>query len=462
MTISFDELRASEFSRLDAGGHVYLDYTGGGLYAESQVRAHADTLLHNVLGNPHSQNPTSLASTHNVHAARERIRQFFQADEDEYEIIFTLNASGALKLVGESYPWQPDSYYMLVADNHNSVNGIREFAKAKGATIRYLPLNRDLRAQNLENLLPEVDRSIPNLFSFPAQSNFSGVKHPLEWVALGRERGYDVLLDAAAYVPTNRISLREVHPDFMSVSFYKMFGYPTGVGALIVRRETMTRLQRPWFGGGTVKFVSAQNSQHILASSGEAFEDGTVNYLSIAAIPAGLDFLETVGMENINAHVMQLTALLFDGLRKLHHSNGQPLVRLYGPPNMEMRGGTLAFNLNTPDGTMVHAKIIEQRANTENISVRTGCFCNPGAAEFAFDYLPDEAYHCFTTLDPDQFTVQQFSTCMNNLPVGAVRASVGIASNEADIHRLLTFLSGFVDFAPAEQFLWHVPHMEGS
>lgn len=462
MNISFDELRTTEFSRLDAGGHVYLDYTGGGLYAESQVRTHADLLLHSVLGNPHSQNPTSLASTHNVTAARKRILEFFDADPEEYEVIFTLNASGALKLVGESYPWQTASRYMLVADNHNSVNGIREFAKAKGATIAYLPLNRELRAQNLENLLPVVDRAVPSLFSFPAQSNFSGVKHPLEWVELGHERGYDVLLDAAAFVPTNRLSLRNIHPDFMSVSFYKMFGFPTGVGALLVRRETMSHLERPWFGGGTVKFVSAQNKMHLLASSGEAFEDGTVNYLSIAAIPAGLDFLDMVGMEAINEHVNKLTTLLLTELLPLHHSNGQPLIRLYGPGNMEMRGGTVSFNLNAPQGSLVHAKIIEQRANEANISVRTGCFCNPGAAEFAFDYLPDDAYRCFTTVDPDQFTMQQFSTCMNHMPIGAVRASVGIATNEADIHRLITFLTGFVDFTPGEEFSWRVPQMEGS
>lgn len=462
MNTSFDQLRATEFSRLDAGGHVYLDYTGGGLYAESQVRGHADLLLHNVLGNPHSQNPTSLASTHNVHAARERIHQFFDADPAEYEVIFTLNASGALKLVGESYPWQTGSRYMLVADNHNSVNGIREFAKARGATIAYLPLNRELRAENLKNLLPEVDRSVSNLFSFPAQSNFSGVKHPLEWVELGHERGYDVLLDAAAYVPTNRLSLRDIHPDFMSVSFYKMFGFPTGVGALLVRREAMSRLQRPWFSGGTVKFVSAQTTMHLLASSGEGFEDGTLNYLSIAAIPAGLDFLDTVGMDAINEHVMELTGLLLDELLKLRHSNGQPLIRLYGPPNMDKRGGTLAFNLNTHTGKMVDSYVIEKYANRENISVRTGCFCNPGAAEFAFNYLPDDTFHCLTTLDPDQFTVQQFSACMNNLPVGAVRASVGIASNESDVRRLIAFLSTFADFEPAEEYVWRAPQMEGS
>ncbi|MCA0454773.1 MAG: aminotransferase class V-fold PLP-dependent enzyme [Chloroflexi bacterium] len=461
MTTLFDDLRAAEFSRLDAGGHVYLDYTGGGLYGESQIRAHSEVLLNQVLGNPHSQSPTSLASTHNVNTARERICQFFDADPQEYEVIFTLNASGALKLIGESYPWGAGSTYMMTADNHNSVNGIREFAKARGASIKYLPLNRELRAENLEALLPIVDRSKPHLFAFPAQSNFSGVKHCLDWVELAHQRGYDVLLDAAAYVPTSRLSLREIHPDFLSVSFYKMFGYPTGVGALLIRHEMLKKLHRPWFGGGTVQFVSAQQHMHLLATSGEGYEDGTVNYLSIAAIPTGLDFLERIGMDNINAHVTELTGLLLGELLKLQHSNGQPLIALYGPPNMHMRGGTLAFNLATPEGTLVEADVIEDRANAENISVRTGCFCNPGAAEFAFQYLPDDMYRCFTTLDLDQFTVQQFSTCMNDMPIGAVRASIGIATNEQDIQRLVNFLKTFIDFMPTADHIWRMPSVDG-
>jgi selenocysteine lyase/cysteine desulfurase len=452
-----DELRATEFSRLDAGGHVYLDYTGGGLYAESLVRAHADLLVQQALGNPHSQNPTSLASTHHVEAARERIRQFFQADPNEYEVVFTLNASGALKLVGESYPFEAGSRFILTSDNHNSVNGIREFAKAKGAAIEYLPLNNELRVDNIAILLPNVDKSKSNLFAFPAQSNFSGIKHPLDWIELAHSRGYDVLLDAAAYVPTNRLSLRDVQPDFVSLSFYKMFGFPTGVGALLLRREAMTRLRRPWFGGGTVRFVSAQNKTHLLAKSGEAFEDGTVNYLSIAAIPAGLDFLESVGMDKINQHVMKLTQLLLGELLALRHQNGTPVIKLYGCPTTEYRGGTIAFNVTAPDGQLVDSKLVEQRANRENISIRTGCFCNPGAAEFAFQYAAVEAYQCFSTISPEEFTLQQFSTCMRDMPVGAVRASLGIASNEADVRRFVAFISTFQDYVPEVGFIRRMP-----
>jgi molybdenum cofactor sulfurtransferase len=268
-----EHLRQKEFSRLDATGQVYLDYTGSGLYPESLIREYTQWLSNEVCGNPHSVSPASMASTHHIEAARASILQFFNASSDEYLVIFTLNASGGLKLVGESYPFEPKSRFVLTADNHNSVNGVREFAKAKGATVTYLPLDAEMRVENLT--LPEVDRLKHNLFAYPAQSNFSGVRHSLDWIRVAQEEGYDVLLDAAAYVPTNALNLQEVRPDFVAISFYKMFGFPTGVGALIAKREVLGRLRRPWFGGGTVRFVSAQNSVHLLKTSSEAYEDGT-------------------------------------------------------------------------------------------------------------------------------------------------------------------------------------------
>ncbi|MFN2285183.1 MAG: aminotransferase class V-fold PLP-dependent enzyme, partial [Anaerolineae bacterium] len=124
-TQQLDDLRATEYSRLDRLGHVYLDYTGGGLYAESQLERHMALLRDHVFGNPHSANPTSLEMTHLVEQARAYVLEYFNAAPDEYAAIFTPNASGALKLVGEAYPFGPEAQYLLTFDNHNSVNGIR-------------------------------------------------------------------------------------------------------------------------------------------------------------------------------------------------------------------------------------------------------------------------------------------------------------------------------------------------
>ncbi|HEX8362426.1 MAG TPA: aminotransferase class V-fold PLP-dependent enzyme [Longimicrobium sp.] len=449
MTDRFAELRRRDFSRLDRGGHVYLDYTGAGLYAESQVRAHADYLCDAVLGNPHSRNPTSQAATDAVEAARRKVLDFFHADPELYEVIFTLNASGALKLIAEAYPWEPGGRFLLTADNHNSVNGMREYVVAHGAEVRYVPLGSELRVDDLESHLAGADPARHHLFAFPAQSNFSGVKHPLEWVEAARAHGYHVLLDAAAFVPTNPLRLDEHGPDFVALSFYKMFGFPTGVGALLARRNVLGELHRPWFAGGTVRFVSAQNSVHLSHVTGRAFEDGTLNYLGISAVAAGLGFLGEIGIERIHEHVMRLAGVLLDELRALRHSNGSPMVRVYGPESMEMRGGSVAFNLLDPDGDTVDFRVVEQRTNAAGVSIRTGFFCNPGAAEFAFDYHDDEAFRCINTLTPETFTLQRFSDCMSDHAVGAIRASVGIASNDADIARLVEVLATFRD-APAD------------
>src|SRR5215471_298311 len=241
-TSLLDELRRAEYARLDEQEQVYLDYTGGGLYAESQLYEHLQVLSRNVFGNPHSTNPTSQATTNLVEQARTFVLKYFNASSDEYVVIFTSNATAALKLVGESYPFAPGGRYLLTCDNHNSVNGVREFARAKGATFSYVPIELpDLRVSETQ-LLSALDQALPgqqNLFAYPAQSNFSGVQHPLKWIDEAHARGWDVLVDCAAFAPTNRLDLSRWHPDFVPLSFYKIFGYPTGVGCLLVRREAL-------------------------------------------------------------------------------------------------------------------------------------------------------------------------------------------------------------------------------
>ena len=220
-TSLLDDLRATEYRRLDEQGQVYLDYTGGSLYAESQLQKHFDLLRSAVLGNPHSANPTSATMTDHVERTRRFVLDYFNARAD-YTLVFTQNASAALKLVGESFPFASGSRYFLTFDNHNSVNGIREFARAKGASISYAPLvSPGLRLDlgGLETLLDEADPAVANLFAFPAQSNFSGVKHPLDMVAKAQSKGWSVLLDAAAFVPTSRLDLTAVQPDFVASLF---------------------------------------------------------------------------------------------------------------------------------------------------------------------------------------------------------------------------------------------------
>ncbi len=445
-TLALDRLRATEYARLDEQGHVYLDYTGGGLYADRQIAEHAALLRRGVFGNPHSSNATSLAATELNERAREYVLRYFNASPDEYAVIFTQNASGALKLVGESYPFAPGDRYVLTFDNHNSVNGIREFARAKGATVHYVPvLPPDLRADEraIAQLLNETQPGQKTLFAYPAQSNFSGVKHPLEWIDQAHAKGWDVLVDFAAYAPTNRVDLSEYKPDFVDLSFYKLFGYPTGVGCLIARRDKLAKLRRPWFAGGTITIASVQGDGYYLAEGERGFEDGTINYLNIPAVEIGLRFLESVGVETIHRRVMALAGWMIEQLMALRHANGMPLIRLYGPASTAGRGATITLNFFDPQGELYDFRDVERSANERSISLRTGCFCNPGAGEIANNLTAEDMQQCF--INEERMTFEQFLLVMNGKASGAVRVSLGIASNFNDAYHFVQFAKRFLE-----------------
>ena len=369
-TSALDELRASEYRRLDAERHIYLDYTGGGLHAESQVREHAELLNQSVFGNPHSASVASSRMTTLVEQARRAVLAWFNAG-DNYTAVFTQNATAALKQVGESYPFASGGCYLLAVDNHNSANGIREFAIAKGASVVYAPLTTpELRIDRarLGELLAGADAAADNLFAYPAQSNFSGVRHPFEVVEEAHAAGWDVLLDAAAYVPANRLDLRAVSPEFVSVSFYKMFGYPTGVGCLLARHAALSKLRRPWFAGGTVNFATIQGRRHILTPGEAGFEDGTLNYLAVPAVEIGLRHLASVGIETIQSRVRCLTDWLLKQLLDLRHGNGRPMVRIYGPVTTAGRGGTVTMNVYDADGNLLDYRRVEELASLERLA----------------------------------------------------------------------------------------------
>jgi len=445
-TAIVDEVRAREFGRLDALGQVYLDYTGSGLYAASQVRRHAEMLLGRVLGNPHSRSPASVESTGLVERARLRVLRFFSASPEEYAVIFTANASKALKLVGESYPFGAGDQLLLTFDNHNSVNGIREFDRARGARTVYVPMVLpDLRVDDavLERGLLEAPAGARKLFAFPAQSNFSGVQHPLDWIAKAQARGFDVLLDAAAFVPTNPLDLGRWHPDFVALSFYKMFGYPTGVGALLARKTALAKLHRPWFAGGTINVASVQADRFVLTPGAAGFEDGTVDFASIPAVEMGLEMLESIGMEVVHQRVRALCGWLLEELLSLRHGNGQPLVRLYGPHTMEARGATIAMNLYDAAGQVIDHEEVERTAGEKGISLRTGCFCTPGAGELALGLGRREIESCFAASE-SRMTYEDLRRCVDPHEAGAVRVSLGLASNFADAWAFREFCRGLL------------------
>jgi selenocysteine lyase/cysteine desulfurase len=241
----------------------------------------------------------------------------------------------------------------------------------------------------------------------------------------------------------------DIYLDYMVLSFYKMLGYPTGVGALLVRHPALARLRRPWFAGGTITVASVQADRHYLAPGGPGFEDGTANFLALPAVDLGLTFLESLGMEAIHAHVQSLAAALIERIVSLRHANGRHLVTLYGPAGPDQRGATVAFNFVGPDGRHVDPQLVERLASGDRISLRTGCFCNPGAGEVSLGLSKPELEACFVRA-PNRMSYDDFRRCVVGKGNGAVRVSLGIASSMSDVEALERFASRFLN-ADADQ-----------
>jgi selenocysteine lyase/cysteine desulfurase len=298
----------------------------------------------------------------------------------------------------------------------------------------------------LEACLSDAAPGAANLFAFPAQSNFTGVKHPIELIARAHDCGWDVLLDAAAYVSTHRLDLREVRPDFVSVSFYKMFGYPTGIGCLLVRNARLAKLHRPWFAGGTVNFATVGGRRHILSPGEAGFEDGTLNYFAIAAVDIGLRHLAKAGIDAIHTRVDCLTSWLLERLLSMRHTNGRPMVRIYGPLTTTMRGGIVTMNFYDPEGHLLDYRRVEELAGQQGISFRTGCFCNPGPGEAA-EGITGEDVAAALARNPDLNLplFLQMIAHEGGKSAGAIRVSFGIASNFADAHRFAEFAASLRD-----------------
>src|SRR5260370_10869275 len=264
-----DRLRATEYARYNE--LVYLDYTGSSLYGKSQLEQHFKLLEETPLANPHSINQPSQRATELINLACTDVFKFFKVSEKDYTLIWTSNASGALRVLALSYPFRSGQVVVMTSDNHNSVGGLAYAAMKKGCKVLLV----DTEEQILYALQKDKDKG--GLFCFPYQSNATGVQYDPSLVTIAQALGWVVVADVAAYVPTNVMNLSKgrPQPDALPISFYKMFGHPTGVGCLLVRNALLgmlrSTLHSTGYSGGTVDLVSPEARWFIPAAGSAAF-----------------------------------------------------------------------------------------------------------------------------------------------------------------------------------------------
>ncbi|EAT36182.1 AAEL011727-PA [Aedes aegypti] len=445
-----------EFTRLK--GKHYMDHAGTTLYAESQIRAVHDMLAQNLFCNPHSSPLTGKL----LQQVRHRLLRFFNTSPSDYSLVFTSGATASLKLVAESFRFRPpdepesspdEGAFVYLRDNHTSVLGMRSVV----GTERIDPLEPEELLRHLKVSARCSGGTKPSLLVFPAQNNFNAAKYPLDLVEEIQQNGlsgYDderfyVCLDAASYVSTNFLDLGRYRPDFVCMSFYKIFGYPTGLGALLIRNGSEDVLDKKYYGGGTIKIMLSGQNLHLKHDDlVTRFEDGTQPFLSIISLLEGMNTIQRLipaangyrPMERISKHVFSLAKYCYRKLGTLQHANGKKAILFYSDTRYETRdrqGGIVTFNVLKDDGSHLGFSEFAKFAGQHQIYVRTGCFCNAGSCQKHLG-LTDEDILMFYEMGK---VCGDDTDMIEGRPTGTVRVSFGYMNKKEDVNRLVDMIN---------------------
>ncbi|TVY56851.1 Molybdenum cofactor sulfurase [Lachnellula cervina] len=443
-----DTIRQREYPMLKDA--TYLDHSGTTLYAKSLVESFATSMIDGLYGNPHSGSASSILSTKNIDNVRLRVLQFVKADPEEFDVVFTANATAAIKIVNEAFRSREKGFsYLYHRDAHTSLIGVRESASqglcftSDEAVKHWIEAGDEAREETGE---------MPTLFAYPAQSNMNGRRLPLTWPGQVRKTKSNTytLLDVAAFVSSAQLDLSKVDeaPDFLSMSFYKIFGFPD-LGALIVRKTSGHMLgQRKYFGGGTVDLVTCLEEQCYIPKKEtihQQLEDGTLPIHNILALNSAFDVHARLygSMDQISKHTSTLARNLYQGLSTLKHFNGQPVCTIYtdSPSSYDGKhqGATVALNIKDSNGQWVDNSEIEKIASIRNIHLRIGGVCNSGGIAHYLDISPSEMRENLALGQRCGIN----SLGVGGKPMGIIRVSLGAMSNMTDVTTFIDFVSQF-------------------
>ncbi|EPS41793.1 hypothetical protein H072_4276 [Dactylellina haptotyla CBS 200.50] len=436
-----EEIRRKEYGYIK--DVTYLDHAGCTLYPSTLIHQFTQDLTSNLFGNPHSASPSSMLSSERIESVRSRVLQFFNASPEHFDVVFVANATAAIKVVMEGFRDLEGGYwYGYHRDSHTSLAGVREHATVSRCFARDSDVEEWISAK-------DEGADTTKLFAYPAQSNMNGRRSPLQWcgqIRRNKAKTY-TLLDAAAFLTTGNLDLsnHEDAPDFISMSFYKIFGFPD-LGALLVRKTSADILmKRKYFGGGTVEMViSVGNSWHSKRKVvHSALEDGTLPFHNIVALGHAMDAYQQLygSAKNVSSHTAALAKTTYERLSAMKYSNGNRVCEMYKDPlatydDATTQGPTVAFNVYNWDGSMVGKSKVEEAAIKNKIHLRSGGVCNPGGVATVLQLSHEDMRKNFDA----GMRCGDKNDIMAGKHTGIVRVSFGAMSSMADVDRFMKFM----------------------
>jgi cysteine desulfurase / selenocysteine lyase len=295
--------------------------------------------------------------------AREKARKFINARSIE-EVIFTSGTTSALNMVASSYGRdnlsEGDEIVISYMEHHSNIIPWQQAAKRAGAVLKYLPLQED-GTISLEDVRKTVTQNT-KIVSIMMVSNVLGVMNPIKDIAqIAHENGAVMVVDGAQAAPHMKVDVQDLDCDFLAFSGHKMCG-PTGIGVLYGKKQHLEKMEPVFFGGEMIDFVDLYDSTW--KELPWKFEAGTPIIAGAIGLGAAIDFLQEVGLENIEAYEHRLADY---AMEKMSSIEG---MTIYGPKDPGKRAGIVTFNLDD-----VHPHDVATVLDAEGIAVRAGHHC---------------------------------------------------------------------------------------
>lgn len=342
---------------------VYLDNAATTQKPKSVIRSLVDYYERHNANVHRGVHTLSMEATDMTEAARRKVADFINAGQPE-TIIWTRNATEAMNLVAHSWgraSIEPgDEILTTRMEHHSNLVPWQEIAAERGATLRFLPLGSDgtLDLTGVDDVLTERTK----LLAFTHVSNSLGTINPAKYLTeKAHAVGATVLVDGAQSVPHMPVDVQEIGCDFLAFSGHKMMG-PTGIGALYGRREILERMGPFLTGGEMVLQVTYERASW--AGLPWKFEAGTPNIADSIGMGAAVDYLSSLGMDNVREHEKRIVAYTLNRFDEIEE------VEVFGPRDPGLRGGVVSFH-----NADVHPHDLGTFLDQQGIAVRTGHHC---------------------------------------------------------------------------------------
>ncbi|MGH9912906.1 MAG: cysteine desulfurase [Nitrososphaeraceae archaeon] len=348
------------------GGHklIYLDNAA----TTQKPRAVIDSISNyymNYNSNIHrAVHQLAEEATFAYEEVRRRVAKLINAKSAD-EIIFTRNATESINLVAKcwarQYLTKANRVLITEIEHHSNIVPWQLVTGEVGASLDYLNIGEEGRI-DIEDFSEKVNDPDLKLVSISQMSNVLGTILPVKKMTkLAHEKNVPMMIDAAQSVPHMKVDVQDLDCDFMAFSAHKMLG-PTGVGILFAKREILEEMP-PFIGGGDmIKEVHKQKTS--FNDLPYKFEAGTPNIADVIGFGAAIDYLNTLGFENIREHEMQITKYALERMNELQG------ITIYGPKVTKERGAVISFNLGD-----IHPHDLATILNDFGIAMRSGHHC---------------------------------------------------------------------------------------